>query len=282
MSKKNLISVSPEFDAYLERRFAALEVQSKADAKAIEAAKVEIRKVNEEIYQKTTIREGQEKEYLDLIGKLEDRIKERIKNSATLQLELEAGRISLADYSNSFQTESQIRAEERDKFNAEMTLTLRAIRKLDEEINSLLKSAWQRKEAAEFLRNKSFENKFQIVKRIADELDQLRRSGMEAESIHQKIKGLDLDFPQGHSFNCESIADLELLALKAVVLEEHLPQLHRYVENLKTSNFDWTTRKIEATYTRAPIAAFMTDAGFSFQSIRKETQRLGIVTTGDR
>lgn len=282
MKNKNPISVSPSFDEFLEKRFAAAEVQSKADGKTIEAAKYEIKKINEEVSRKVTIREGQEAEYLQLVDVLEEGIKERIKVNAALQVELEAGRISLTDYSKGFSTEAEIRAEERGKFNLEMRSTLRAIRKLDEEISVLLKSAWQKKAAAEFLRNKSFENKFQIVKSISDELDKLRRSGMESEAIQQKIKELDLDFPAGHSFECNTVDDLELLALKAVVLEEHLPQLHQYISALKAAGFDWTKSKIQATYTRQALAAFVTDDGFSFLSLRKESDRLGIVTSGDR
>ena len=244
MNKKSLISVSPAFDEFLEKRFAAAEKQSKADAKTIEKAKAAIKKTNEEIYSKTAIRDNQHGEYLRLVDKLEDGIKARIKVSAALQAEIEAGKITLQEYSKRFLTESEIRADEREKFSTEMKSTLRANRRLDGEINLLLKSAWQQKAAAEFLRNKSFENRFQLAKSISDELDKLRRSGMEAEVIQQKITELDLDYPQGHAFECESFDDLELLALKAVVLEEHLPQLHRYVDNLRAAGFDWKKKKM--------------------------------------
>jgi len=280
-NKKSTLEISPSFDEFFANRLKQIEDQGKADAKQIAALTVERVKLDDEIKRRRVVLEKQKIEFLVLVAERERVTEEKLKENAKLQPELEAGRISLADYSKRFQSESQIRAGERAAFQAEISLTLAAIRKLDRELKEIVRSAWLKKRDANFLRSRSFENRYQLLKSATSELERFRSSNMEAEAINQKLKSLDLDFPAGHSFSCESLDDLELLALEAVVLEEHTGELFKYIDRVRESGFDFKKNRIEASYTRAPLAAFTTDAGFNFQAVRREVEKLSIVTSGD-
>jgi len=280
-NKKSPLTISPTFDEFFARRLKQIEDQGKADAKIIENLNGERRKLETEIKERLAIISRQDVEYLQLVKAFEAAGEKAIKENAKLQPELEAGKISLADYTKRFRSVSEIWAVERAAFQSEISLTLEAIRKLKAELKELIRSAWTRRREEVFLRNRNFENKWQLVKSAAAELEKFRSPNMEAEAIAQKLKTLDLDHPAGHSFSCESLDDLELLALEPVVLQEHLPQLFKYIDRVRESGFDFRKNKIEASYTRAPLAPYGTDSGFNFQTIRREVEKLSIVTSGD-
>jgi len=278
---KSPLKISPTFDEFFANRLKQIEDQGKADQKQIEKLHSEQKKLDAEIKERRVILEKQKVEYLQLVKEFEAATEKAIEKNAMFQPALEAGRISLEEYSKVFRSESKIRSSEREAFSKEISLTLEALRKLDLELKDLVRSAWLKKRDVQFMRSRNFENKFQLVKSAADELSKFRSSDMEAEAILQKIKSLDLDFPAGHSFSCESLEDLELLALSAVVLEEHLPELFRYIDRVRESGFDFKKNKIEASYMRQPLAPYGTDSGFNFQAIRREVEKLSIVTSGD-
>jgi len=279
-NKKSPLTISTAFDRDLEIRFGAIERQKKVDAAAIEKLTKKIKKENAEIEERSKILEQQKSEFLSLAGKLEDATAKRLDENAALGPQLEAGKITMAEHAARYRRPLEIRADERAKFQKEIASTLEVIRKLDRDLKQLIRSAWQSRQSILFMRSKHFENTYQLVKSAAAELEKYRAPSFEAEACHRKITDLDPDAPQAHVFSCGSIEELEILALNSIVLPEHFSQLHGYVDSLKESGFDFAKKKIQASYQRAPIAAYTTDSGFSFLSLRKETDRFP-VTTGE-
>lgn len=280
-NKKSHLEISPSFDEFFAKRLKQIEDQGKADQKKIAAFRGERKKLDEEIKERLGVVSKQDVEYLLLVAEREHTVEEKLDDSRKIQLGFEAGKITADDYSKHYHSESKIRHAEREAFSKEISLTAAAIRKLKTELKELVKSAWTKRRDEVFLRQRSFDNKYQLVKKAAEELDKFRSPNMEAESIAQKLKDLDLDFPQGHSFSCESLDDLELLALEPVVLPEHTGELYKYIDRVRESGFDFKKNRIEASYTRAPLAPYGTDSGFNFQAIRREVEKLSIVTSGD-
>jgi len=172
-------------------------------------------------------------EYLETIQELQEKTEAAIKKNADLRPGLEFGTITLQGFKACHLSSGEIRKHERTGFEKEIAAGRDQIRKLHEERTALSRTWYEAAFEVQRMINRTVSGLLELKLNAAEDLRQYAGSDMALSSLKSQVEKCNLEYPQAWTWEVKSVEDLESLALKSNIAEEHFPQLFERIDELR-------------------------------------------------
>ena len=239
--------------------------QEKVDKLAAERRRMieklgrECKKISEKIDFSKRKFDSLSEQYLLAIQSLQERTTEVMDENEALKADMAAGGISLQEFMSQSRNQEAIRVKERLKFEGEIGEARELIRKAHLVYLEQRRDWFSKASEIQRLAGQTFSDLFRLRSKTLEDLRTHMGQDFQLRSLRHSFDQHCLDQPQSWSWPCETLEDLEGLALRAEVNPDDLPQLFKYIDAVRDEG--GLSGKIDVQYCRISFGA---ETGFLF------------------